>query len=228
MGLFGNKNKKREENSGIELNQDPEKLKKDLLGSKDDIPSLENIPLPPKDDLDLPIPAPDETSFKEPEYNQKQEDDFTAPMEPNDLEEKTIEEPPVKSKPSMKTGITDNSDFSLPDFTEEEIETEEKVEELEQTEKENYTKTAPAAEVKPIMKTTSEKKKTKQYLDVNNCRIIFEKINSSEDILRTTREDILTHYGKNKSQLQNYKNFHDTLDKVQEKLMEIDSSLFER
>lgn len=238
MGLFSIKKKKNKE-EGLELNQDPEELKKDVLGKKDAIPSLENIPLPPKDDLDIPIPTPDETKFEEHETSDlKQEetstesnkiDDFAAPIEPEEMEEQPFEEMPVEPTPSTETEVSKESDFSLPDFTEEEIKAGEKVEELEKIEeKKSPVKAIPAPEVKPIMKAVSEDKKTNQYLDINNCRVIFEKINSSEDILQKTKEDIQAHYGKNKSQLQNYKNFHNNLDKVQEKLMEIDSSLFER
>lgn len=237
MGLFNFQ--KKEEKTDLELNQDPEELKKDLLGKKENIPSLENIPLPPKDDLDIPIPTPDETKFEEHEASdikQKETsiesnkiDDFTAPIEPEEIEEKSIEELPMEPTPSTEIEVSEEPDFSLPDFTEEEIKTEEKVEELEKTEKkESSAKAISVPEVKPIMKTVSEDKKTNQYLDINNCKVIFEKINSSKDILQKTKEDIQAHYGKNKSQLQNYKNFHNDLDKVQEKLMEIDSSLFER
>lgn len=253
MGLFNVlKKKNKEEKTNLELNQDPEELKKDILESKEDIPSLENLPLPPKDELDIPIPNLDETKFEEHEASDiKQEetpiesnkiDDFTTPIQPEEIEENTgekspevqqeteqpVEEPPREPKPSTETKVSEEPDFSLPDFTEEEIKTEERVEELKKTkEKESHVTVIPAPEVQPIMKTTSEEKKTDQYLDINNCKVIFEKINNSQNLLQETKEDIQVHYGQNKIQLQNYKNFHDVLDKVQEKLMEIDRSLFE-
>ncbi|NQU98123.1 hypothetical protein HQ533_01535 [Candidatus Woesearchaeota archaeon] len=274
MGFLGFlKKKDKEKSAGLTpANQDPEQLKQELLGKKEEIPKIENIPLPPEAE-EIPVPKPEEEpsktemeeipSIEEPISSKEETPEVPteeAPPEPEQIEdvpvpsepgaeetpesgakepetekkeepEKTIEEVSEETKP-------EEVDFSLPEFTDEEMNLAEKTEE-ESKEEEKEEETAPQieaestfissdVEAKPLVKAETAQKGEDHYMNVESCRIIFEKIHTNQDSLAETGANIQKHELRNRSLLQNYKSFHDNLDLIQEKLMEIDGSLFER
>ena len=60
------------------------------------------------------------------------------------------------------------------------------------------------------------------------CKQLFEIIESTEKKLTDSLEEFTENEDGNKSRIQLYKTFHDSLDVAQEKLMQIDNLLFEK
>ena len=63
---------------------------------------------------------------------------------------------------------------------------------------------------------------------MQNCATVFDNLIEIQDLLKNSMENMQENESDKRSWLSNYKNVHDELDLVQEKLMKIDSSLFER
>lgn len=249
MGFLGIlKKKEKGKLAGLTLvNQNPEQLKKEFLGVKSDIPPIGDIPLPPRPD-NFSIPSPEETmsgfepisSISEPK--QVGVDKINNPPIPEDTfmpevgdslddiipEPTTLDETSVSSFPEEEEKKDDNFDFSLPDFSEDELNVIGEKAPIEETSIEPEKEEIEPLELTPILKAVPVNKKGHMFMNVGECRKIFEKIDLNQEVLKSVAKTIQTRELKNKTTLQNYKNFHDTLDLMQEKLMQIDSSLFER
>ncbi|MBC8501049.1 MAG: hypothetical protein H8D38_04775 [DPANN group archaeon] len=255
MGFLGFlKKKDKVEPAGLTpVSQHPEELKKELLGKKD-IPPIEDIPLPPKQDETLTpeetpieelekaegVPVPLKTEEETPAEPEKieevppppepEEEAPTPEEKPATTEEEVKEEAPPEPSPEEKT---EEFDFSLPDFTDEELKIGEEIEKPEEAAPELVEEEKPAeptvsVEASPLLKTKPEEKEVAHYISITQCNNIFGKIDTDQTVLAETIKNIQKQEMSKRTLLANYKSFHDNLDSVQEKLMEIDSSLFER
>ncbi len=160
----------------------------------------------------LPMTAQNEPEFKL---------DTNAGTEPIISEEK------VPLKKDEKT--EDDFDFALPDFSDEDLKIGELGEEIPTLEEHKEIETPITEEILSIPKDNSEiKSKGPKYLEMNNCIKIFENIFNSQETITKTKEQFSDSDLLSKSLTQQYKNSYDDLDSIQEKLMEIDKTLFER
>ena len=154
--------------------------------------------------------------------------------------------PEPKTEDELEISKTPD-EFALPEFTDEELgfadntkeveepKTEEiEIEKVEEPEEEpaiteiNTSIISDDVKVEPLVKTEGEQKGSDYYLNVECCSEIFTKIKNNQMIISDAKNIIQKHEFRNKNILQTYKNFHDNIDSIQEKLMEIDNSLFER
>ena len=79
----------------------------------------------------------------------------------------------------------------------------------------------------PLQPILTETKKD-SYLKVEDCKMVYNFTDSSQTTLKDLYDEIQKYQNKNKKTLQTYKEFHDNLDVIQEKLMEMDDVLFGR
>ncbi|MFH1590001.1 MAG: hypothetical protein ABIB43_05525 [archaeon] len=217
------KKKKAEEVVITSTNQNPEQLREELL-RKQDIPSLEDIPLPPAQE-DIPVPPPLEkplTKTMEPEEmpSIKSENNVVV------SNKKTIANTD-SSNPEIPTGFEqptnefEESDFTLPDFSEEELEVEEEMGSPEEIVQPKEPK------IEPVIQTPTIDKSVSKYFKTGDCAIIFENLDKSKQILMNSINEFQKLQTRNKRLIQDYKEYHNNLDLAQEKLMQIDVSLFE-
>ncbi len=197
--------------------------------------------------IETPITTP-ETASKEPTTEtkpcteeKKLEEKFFVPKE---LKEAKAEKPKEEEKkivptPGTEKKTTGEEDFSLPEFTEEDIQisdvtTEEEKKPIKPIEKIAETiqtkSVSPTIEISPLLKTETKEEKITRYANIEQCKNIFEKINLNQKTLSNIREflELQKKDNTHKKIVQTYKNLHDDFNLIQERLMEIDSSLFER
>ena len=201
-----------------------------------------NPPVPePKKIEDEITPSPAQEGIKTPIPEPKAES--KKPNSSDQPKEKTIDsQEPTKNS-------DDDFDFQLPDFTEEELKLEEKLQRKQQEERakpspehglkekteskveekdsEYSEEIITSAEPSALTKPAPEKSKKDQYLEVKNCHKIFHYVDDNKDNLKKTRSDVQKIHNKYKNVLEKYKKAHDDMDTIQEKLMKIDSVLFE-
>jgi len=233
-------------------------LKKDKKEDSDDIPMppkvKDNQPniLPPADMPSKQVHddfgtgnIPPNMDLNKPKETQKEPSDNSFNLDNfEDAKKDSKISKPETTQPENNPAVSDEKvpvqeedfDFSLPDFSEEDFklgeinkeETEdkkpgEKKEENTNTEDVTMTMNLASAETK---KQTSGNKE--YYLTIMNCKKTFEQIGLANEIFETSKELFQKSDANQKNLVQQYKNNHDYLDQIQEKLMEIDQTLFER
>jgi len=217
-----------------------------------EVPLVEDLPLPPKSE-GVPASQAVQVQDSKPEEIVSVPEPSELAKEPPKIDEQMPEIPAVEEvetsapestdseiKPEQtqeKAPIADDQDFSLPDFSEEDlklvseqpttIETKESTEEITPIKTPEFSSTVTD---QPIIKRDEAivKEGNSQYIDTQNCIFLFEKIETNQGLIEKTQTSITGQETKNRGLQQTYKVVHDSLDAAQEQLMKIDRILFER
>ncbi len=153
------------------------------------------------------VPLPEEAKREETESVVPEPKTIESGKKPTIIEE----QPPKEKVPAEEV------DFSLPDFSEEDFKIGEQAEEETKEEK-----------VIPTPKLVQDFGPENKYLDLENCKRLFENISTIQEMIKEEKNSFQKEDNLGKNILQHYKNSHDNLDLIQEDLMEIDRTLFER
>lgn len=267
MGFFSFLKKKDKGEAGLTpVPPSPDNLKGSLQNSN--VPPIDDIPMPPKPD-DVPPPESSTSEIKTdtsdidipppPVATPAQQPDEPVALEPTPVSqpeapfaEEKKELPDIEEPKEEKKG---DFDFSLPDFSEDELkmdagepeptifeQPEEKTPELKEfqvgeekkeeakTEEQAPSATAQTTEVKsePVMKTETPVASKSKYISVYNCNSILRLNDESQTLLERTTNAIQKNDVRKRSWNKSFGQIHDALDNIQERMMDIDNSLFER
>ncbi|MBU1270432.1 MAG: hypothetical protein KJ583_05765 [Nanoarchaeota archaeon] len=195
--------------------------------AKDFMPLNQDSNISDSTDTSFDIPLPEER-----EYDSKilEPDKMEEGIKPGVIDDMKISKGSLPGKKiDEKLAVKekdDFSDFSLPDFSDEDF----NVGSLAQETKEEIKKDAEEkVQASPLLKSSREEVvlNSKKYLDLDNCKKIFDNVGLIQGALENYKGGFQNQENISKNKLQQYKNVHDNLDLVQEKFMEIDHTLFE-
>lgn len=213
-----------------------------------DISLMNDIPLPPKKEVEEPVSIETESSLSQPVSEPlNSEQDFQPAhidqdfMDQDFNEDQNINAPLTKEQEAEdifkheedeKNRTPNNNeeelDFSLPDFSNEEMNLKDFNSEPEETEvPETIEKKEADVDVLPVQRELPTKVELVKFLDMTICKKIYNHICYVQEEIERCFKAMQKLDSQQKSVLQNHQTLHDDLDIAQEKLMEIDKTLFE-
>lgn len=196
------------------------------MPTKDEFPQIEDIPLPPKPEEILDEPKED--LFPELEDETQKTKDLEEPPKIDELED--LSEPDKLDLKDSETKNfkpqTEEEEFSLPDFDDEDLSMDEDISSEEAKEE-----LKPFTKIKSIQEsptpTIESNEKGEHFIEGKKGKEVLRKIDENQESIKKAIESFTKTSERTKNTKQLFKLFHDNLDVAQEKLMQIDDKLFE-